>query len=45
MEVRHLEFLGLQYTFHYSSRDMIATLEADKLQCILVLQAIPAWSG
>ena len=37
------ESLGLQYTSHYSNGNIVTLLEADKLQCILVLQAIPAW--
>ena len=35
--------LGSQYTSHYSNRNVATLLEADKLQCILVLRAIPAW--
>ena len=39
------ESLGLQYTSHSSSRNIATFLEADKVQCILALQAIPAWRG
>ncbi len=39
------ESLGSQYTSHYSIRNIVTPLEADNLQCIFVLRAIPAWRG